>query len=78
MAAKKSNKQTKPVSTGRIFFGDELYHECEYRDSEETVFHDDSITDRFEATLSQRLTEAVRSIIARNPDSELVKLFDLS
>lgn len=76
MATKRTKKESKPAPVGRIFFGGQLYHECSYDSSGKAavVYHDDAMTDRFEKTLTERLTDSVRTIVAENPDTGLLKI----
>lgn len=75
MATKRTKKESKPAPVGRIFFGGQLYHECSYDSGKATaVYHDDTMTDRFEKTLTERLTDAARIIVSENPDTGLLKI----
>ena len=70
--AKKTKKQPKPMPPCRIFFGGELYHEALYDEknrSQNTMYHNDGLTGRFEETLTRRLTQAAKEIVAENPDT---------
>lgn len=76
MATKKTKKEPKPAPVCRIFFGGQLYHECSYEGSGQAtaIFHEDSMTERFEKTLTERLTDSVRTIVTENPDTGLLKI----
>lgn len=76
MATKKVKKE-KPKPPIRFFAGGELFYSGEY-DSDtgkcETVYHNMDIQSRLEPVLTQRLTEAARTIIAEDPDCGLLRV----
>lgn len=78
MAAKtKKAKKEKPMPPCRIFVGGELYYEALYDEKNKRmipVYRNDDLTEHFEQTLTKRLTEAAKSIIAENPNSGLLSL----
>ena len=76
MATKKTNKKSKPMPPCRIFFGGQLYHECEYEGDGKAIatYHDSSLDEQIEAKLTERLTEAAKQILAENPNSGLLNM----
>ncbi|MBQ9460691.1 MAG: hypothetical protein IJU51_02070 [Clostridia bacterium] len=76
MATKKTKKAPKPMPPCRIFFGGQLYHECSYEGAgkAETTFHDSSLEDNFEKTLTKKLTEAGKTILSENPGTGILTL----
>ena len=79
MAAKKTKKVEKQSRPCRIFCGDQSMHEAEYEGDGKmrTMFHDEAVREQNEISLSKRLTEAVRTILAENPDSGLAQFFEV-
>lgn len=75
MATKKA-KAPKPLPPCRIFFGGQLYHECVYEGTgkAETTFHDSSLEDNLEKTLTKNLIEAGKTILAENPNTGLLTI----
>ena len=76
MATKKTNKKSKPMPPCRIFFGEQLYHECNYEGDGQatTTYHDSSLDEKVEAKLTERLSEAAKSILAENPNTGLLNI----
>ena len=76
MANTKKTTEPKPQSRGRIFFGNQLYHECTYEGAgtATAVSHDGSLTGSLECTFTRRLSETAKRLLIENPDCDLLKL----